>query len=136
MTTSAGNSGFGHIYWRNPWSRTSFFVQCYQQQFLTYSNKLQVPPYLSSQNSLHNSCRKKFLSIFLPSHYILSFRDSIITVFSCYLFWIISIYRSLLFMDVIIACLAMLIFLSAGGIILRLPCISGSIIWNFLFYFL
>ena len=26
VTKSAGNGGFGHIYWRNPW-KTSFFVQ-------------------------------------------------------------------------------------------------------------
>ena len=29
MTTFAGNCGFGHIYWRNPYWKTSFFVQCY-----------------------------------------------------------------------------------------------------------
>ena len=28
MAKSAGNSGFGHIYWRNPYWKTSFFVQC------------------------------------------------------------------------------------------------------------
>ena len=27
MTTSAGNCGFGHIYWRNPWWKTLFFIQ-------------------------------------------------------------------------------------------------------------
>ena len=27
-TKSAGNCGFGHIYWRNCWWKTSFFVQC------------------------------------------------------------------------------------------------------------
>ena len=27
MNKSEGNCGFGHIYWRNPWWRTSFFVQ-------------------------------------------------------------------------------------------------------------
>ena len=27
MTKSAGNCGFGHIYWRNPSWKTSFFVQ-------------------------------------------------------------------------------------------------------------
>ena len=28
VTKSLGNCGFGHIYWRNPWWKTSFFVQC------------------------------------------------------------------------------------------------------------
>ena len=65
---------------------------------------------------------------------MLSFRYSLITSFSCYLFWIISIYLSLLFVDVIILCLPIMIFLSADGIILHLRCISGLIIWNFLFY--
>ena len=27
VTISAGNCGFCHIYWRNPWWKTSFFVQ-------------------------------------------------------------------------------------------------------------
>ena len=27
LTKSAGNCRFGHIYWRNPWWKTSFFVQ-------------------------------------------------------------------------------------------------------------
>ena len=27
MTKSAGNCGFGHIYWRNPLWKTLFFVQ-------------------------------------------------------------------------------------------------------------
>ena len=27
VTKSAGNCGFGHIYWRNPYWKTSFFVQ-------------------------------------------------------------------------------------------------------------
>ena len=29
VTKSAGICGFGHIYWRNPSWKTSFFVQCY-----------------------------------------------------------------------------------------------------------
>ena len=29
MTKSAGNCGFGHIYWRNPECKISFFVHCY-----------------------------------------------------------------------------------------------------------
>ena len=29
VTKSAGNCGFGHIYWRNPQWKTSFFMQCY-----------------------------------------------------------------------------------------------------------
>ena len=29
VNKSAGNYGFGHIYWRNPSSKTSFFVQCF-----------------------------------------------------------------------------------------------------------
>ena len=28
VTKSAGNYGFDHIYWRNSWWKTSFFVQC------------------------------------------------------------------------------------------------------------
>ena len=33
VTKSAGNCGFGHIYWRNPYWKTSFFfVQCDLQQ--------------------------------------------------------------------------------------------------------
>ena len=28
VTNSKGNCGFGHIYWRNPQWKTSFFVQC------------------------------------------------------------------------------------------------------------
>ena len=28
MTNSAGNCGFGHIYWIKPYWKTSFFVQC------------------------------------------------------------------------------------------------------------
>ena len=28
VTKSTGNCVFGHIYWRNPWRKTSFFVQC------------------------------------------------------------------------------------------------------------
>ena len=28
VTKSAANCGFGHIYWRNPQWKTSFFVQC------------------------------------------------------------------------------------------------------------
>ena len=28
VTKAAGNCGFGHIYWRNPWWKTSFVVQC------------------------------------------------------------------------------------------------------------
>ena len=27
VAESAGNCGFGHIYWRNPWWKTSIFVQ-------------------------------------------------------------------------------------------------------------
>ena len=30
---SAGNCGLGHIYWRNPWWKTSFFVQCWCSGF-------------------------------------------------------------------------------------------------------
>ena len=29
MAKSTGNCGFGHIYWRNTWWKTSFFLQCY-----------------------------------------------------------------------------------------------------------
>ena len=28
VTRSAVSDGYGHIYWRNPWWKTSFFVQC------------------------------------------------------------------------------------------------------------
>ena len=28
VTKFAGNCSFGQIYWRNPWWKTSFFVQC------------------------------------------------------------------------------------------------------------
>ena len=28
VTRSTGNCEFGHIYWRNPWWKTSFFMQC------------------------------------------------------------------------------------------------------------
>ena len=28
VTKSAGNYGYGHIYWSNSWRKTSFFVQC------------------------------------------------------------------------------------------------------------
>ena len=28
VTKSARNCGFGHIYWRNPYQKTSFLVQC------------------------------------------------------------------------------------------------------------
>ena len=28
VTRYAGNCGFGHIYWRNPYWKTPFFVQC------------------------------------------------------------------------------------------------------------
>ena len=30
---SSGKCGFGHIYWRNPWWETSFFVQCLSKAF-------------------------------------------------------------------------------------------------------
>ena len=30
----AVSCGFGHIYCRNPWWKTSFFVQCYRQVFI------------------------------------------------------------------------------------------------------
>ena len=29
FSKSARNCGFGHIYWRNPWWKTTFFVQCW-----------------------------------------------------------------------------------------------------------
>ena len=29
MTKSAGDFGFGHIYWRDARGKNSFFVQCY-----------------------------------------------------------------------------------------------------------
>ena len=32
VTKSAGNCGFGHIYWRNLWWKTLFFVQCSTQR--------------------------------------------------------------------------------------------------------
>ena len=32
VTKSAGNSGFGHIYWKNPQWKTSAFVQCWLAQ--------------------------------------------------------------------------------------------------------
>ena len=28
FSKSARNCGFGHLYWRNPWWKTTFFVQC------------------------------------------------------------------------------------------------------------
>ena len=28
VTKSPGSCGFGHIYWRNPYWKTSFFIQC------------------------------------------------------------------------------------------------------------
>ena len=34
-TKSAGNCGFGHVYWRNPSWITSFFVQCFSLFYQT-----------------------------------------------------------------------------------------------------
>ena len=39
VTKSAVSGGFGHIYWRNPWWKTSFFVQCDLEQCKTYLTK-------------------------------------------------------------------------------------------------
>ena len=36
MAIFAGSYGFGHIYWRNPSWKTSFFVQCQKQNFYEF----------------------------------------------------------------------------------------------------
>ena len=36
VTKSAGNCGFGHIYWRNPLRKSSFFMQCLYSLWVYY----------------------------------------------------------------------------------------------------
>ena len=45
VTKSAGNCGFGHIYWRNPYWKTSFFVQ---RKMLSTEIKMEIEALLSS----------------------------------------------------------------------------------------
>ena len=46
VTKSAVSGGFGHIYWRNPYWKTSFFVQC----LLHYPDDYQTSPYTQNAN--------------------------------------------------------------------------------------
>ena len=39
VTKSAVSCKFGHIYWRNPLCKTSFFVQCFRSFLVVYFNK-------------------------------------------------------------------------------------------------
>ena len=69
VTKSAENCGFGHIYWRNPKWKTSFFVQCWSSESLqrrkTFSQKIfsfKKVLLKLSQNSQQNTCvRVSFL---------------------------------------------------------------------------
>ena len=47
VTKSAGNCGFGYIYWRNPKWKASFFVQC-----LTYFFNFSSTCYIWTKNML------------------------------------------------------------------------------------
>ena len=61
MTKSARNCGFGHIYWRNPWWKTSFFAQCRVYLLDTYKSSHQKQP---TRSVLRNSCSENMQQIY------------------------------------------------------------------------
>ena len=52
MTKPAVSSGFGHIYWRNPLWKTSFFVQCFYPIHNVYFNDVQISRSIHLSSSL------------------------------------------------------------------------------------
>ena len=47
VTKSAVSCGFGHIYWKNPELKTSFFVQWWERNGLYSKNNSIASPYIS-----------------------------------------------------------------------------------------
>ena len=58
VTKSAVSCGFGHIYWKNPQWKTSFFVQCksLSPEVATGGGLLEKMFFKISQNSQKNTC--------------------------------------------------------------------------------
>ena len=66
VTKSAGNCGFGHIYWRNPWLKNSFFCAVPTSNELVTLFTARYKNYLSLSSKylalyMTNSSRKCFL---------------------------------------------------------------------------
>ena len=57
VTKSAGNCAFDHIYWRNPWPKTSFFAQCalssllYPKEIFSYNWKISLAAWQNKMTS-------------------------------------------------------------------------------------
>ena len=65
VTKSAVSYGFGHIYWRNPSWKTSFFVQWLLQQFRRFSQDLTCGLewlHLMYSNSSKSACERVYLN--------------------------------------------------------------------------
>ena len=55
--------GFGHIYWRNPWWKTSFFVDCYIWKVMVLLTVVNTTVQLHSRKLNSGSVQVQFLFI-------------------------------------------------------------------------